>query len=59
MVLIDSRLVPWPNRLMSGLAVSFSGYVSRFELDSGFLYSEAVIVRIDEIYLVLGEFYGL
>jgi len=44
---------------MSGLAVSFSGSVFRFDLDSGFLYSEAVIVRIDEIYLGLGEFYDL
>ena len=44
---------------MSGLAVSFSGSVSRFELDLGFLYTEAVIVRIDEVYLALGELYGL
>ena len=48
-----------PSRLMAGLAVSFSRSVSRFELDSGFLYSEAVIVRIGEVYLRLGEFYDL
>ena len=30
------------------LAVFFSGYVSRFELDSSFLYFEAAIVHIDE-----------
>ena len=44
---------------MLGLAVFFSGSVSRFELDSGFLYSEMVIIRIDEVYLELEEFYGL
>ena len=44
---------------MVGLTVSFSGSVFRFELDSGFLYSEAVIVRIDEVCLGLKEFYGL
>jgi len=44
---------------MMDLAVSFSGFVSRFELDSAFLYSEAVIVRIDEVCLGLGEFYDL
>ena len=44
---------------MSDLAVSFSGYVFRFELDSGFLYSEAVIVRIDEVCLGLEKFYDL
>jgi len=44
---------------MSGLAVSFSGSVSKFELDLDFLYSEAVIVRIDEACLGLGEFYSL
>jgi len=54
-----SRLIPWPNRLMAGLTVSFSESVSRFELNSGFLYSEAVTVRIDEVCLELGEFYGL
>ena len=43
---------------MSGLTVFF-GFVSRFELDSDFLYSEAVIVRIDEVCLGLGEFYIL
>jgi len=44
---------------MSDLAVSFSRSVFRFELDSGFLYSEAVIIRIDEVCLELEEFYGL
>ena len=44
---------------MSSLTVFFSGSVSRFELDSGFLYSEEVIVRIDEVCLGLGDFYGL
>jgi len=33
---------------MSGLVVFFSRSVSRFELNLGFLYSEAVIIRIDE-----------
>ena len=64
----SSRLVFRPSRLIHGisrlilcpgLAVSFSGSVSRFELDSGFFYSEAVIVRINEVCLGLGEFYGL
>ena len=44
---------------MSGLTVSCSEYVSGFELNSGFLYSEAVTVYIDEVYLGLGEFYDL
>ena len=44
---------------MTGLAVFFSGSIFRFELNSGFLYSEAVIVRIDEVYLGLRELYGL
>ena len=44
---------------MAGLTVSFSGSVSRFELNLSFLYSETVIVRIDEVCLELGEFYGL
>ena len=44
---------------MAGLTVSFSGSVFRFELDSCFLYSEAVIIRINEICLRLEEFYGL
>ena len=44
---------------MVGLTFFFSGYVSRFELDSSFFYFEAVIVRIDELCLELGEFYGL
>ena len=44
---------------MSGLVVFFSGSVSRFELNSSFLYSEVGIVRIDEVCLELGEFYDL
>jgi len=31
---------------MAGLIVLFSGFVSSFELDSGFFYSEAVIVLL-------------
>ena len=54
-----SQLVPWHSRLVSGLTISFSGSVFKFDLDSGFFYSEAVIVRIDEVCLGLGEFYGL
>jgi len=42
---------------MEGLTVFFFG--SRFELDSGFIYFEAVIVLIDKVCLGLGEFYGL
>ena len=44
---------------MSGLTVSFFGSVSSFELDSSFLFSEAVIVRIDEGCIELREFSGL
>ena len=44
---------------MLSLAVFFSGSIFRFDLDSGFLYSEAVIVRIDKVCLELGVFYGL
>jgi len=44
---------------MSGLVVFFSGSISGFELDSGFLYSEMVIVQIDEVCLGLGKFYDL
>ena len=44
---------------MSGLAVFFFGSVFRFKLDSDFLFSEAVIVRIDEVCLELEKFYGL
>jgi len=40
---------------MLSLAVFFSGSVSIFELDPGFFYSEAVIVRIDEACLGLRE----
>ena len=48
-----------PSRLISGLIVFFSGFVSRFKLDSGFLYSEAVIVHINEVCSEVGEFYDL
>jgi len=41
---------------VSGLTVFSSGSIFRFELDSGFLYSEVIIVRIDEVCLELGEF---
>jgi len=34
---------------VSGLTVSFFGSVFSFELDSSFLFSEAVIIRIDEV----------
>ena len=44
---------------MASLTVFFSRSVSRFELDSNFLYFKAVIVRIDEVCLGLGEFYDL
>jgi len=44
---------------VSGLIGSFSVSVSSLELDSSFLSSEAVIVRIDEICIELGLFYGL
>ena len=44
---------------MSCLTIFFSRSVSRFELDSGFFYSEIVIVHIDEVCLGLGEFYDL
>jgi len=40
---------------MAGIAVSFSGFVFKFGLDLSFLYSEAVIVRIDRVCLGLGE----
>ena len=46
---IYGRLIPWTSRLMAGVVVFFSRSVSRFELDSGFFYSEAVIVRINEV----------
>ena len=44
---------------MTVLAVSYSGFVSNFELDSSFLSSEAVIVRIGGVCLGLGESYGI
>ena len=46
-------------QLMAGLTVFFSGFTSKFELDSRFFYSEVVIIRIDEVCLGLGELYGL
>ena len=42
---------------MSSLTVFFSRSVSRFELDSSFLYYKKVIVRIHEVCLELGKFY--
>jgi len=42
---------------VTGLTVSFSGSVFRFELI--FLYSEAMIVRIDKDCSELEEFYDL
>jgi len=58
---VISRLILRSCRLVSGLTVSFCGkdLFSIFELDSSFLSFEAVIVRIDEICIGLGEFYGL
>jgi len=44
---------------MAGLVVLFSVSAFLFELDSDFLYSEAVIVHIDRVCLGLGEFYGI
>jgi len=44
---------------MSGLTVFFPGFVFKFELDSCFLYSEVVIVRIDEVCSGVEELYGL
>jgi len=44
---------------MAGLTVFFSRSVFISELDLGFLYSEVLIVHIDEVCLGLGEFYGL
>jgi len=58
--LIDmiSRLIQWYSRLILGLAISFSGSVSSFELDSSF-FPEAVIARINGVCIGLGESYGL
>jgi len=56
---VISRLILWPSRLVAVLAVSFLGFVFSFELDSSFLSSEAVTVRIDRVCLGLGEFHGL
>ena len=44
---------------MAGVTFLFSESVSGFELDLCFLYSEAVIVHIDEVCLGLEKFYGL
>ena len=44
---------------MAVLAVSCLSSISSFELDSSFLFSEAVTIRIDGICLGLEEFYGL
>jgi len=48
-----------PSRLVSGLTVFFSRSVFSFELDSSFLFSEAVIIHIDEVCIGLGDFYDL
>jgi len=42
-----------------GLIVSFSGSIFSLELDSSFLFSEAVIVHINEVCIRLRELYGL
>ena len=44
-------LVDWYPGLVSGLTVFFSVSVYIFDLNSSFIYSEAVIVRIDEVCL--------
>ena len=44
---------------MAVLTIFFLGFVFSFELDSSFLSSEAVTVRIDKVCLGLGEFHGL
>ena len=54
-----NQLIPCPSRLMADLVIFFSGSIFRFELDSDFLYFEAIIVRIDELCLGLGEFSGI
>ena len=54
-----SQLIHWYSRLISGLVVSFSGYVSSFELNLSFLSSEVMNVRIDRICVGLEESYGL
>jgi len=41
------------------LTIFFLGFVFSFELDSSFISSEAVNVRIDGVCLGLREFYGL
>jgi len=54
-----SQLIDKTSRLISGLTVSFFGSDSSFELDSSFLSSEAVIVRIDGVCIELRESYDL
>ena len=54
-----SRLITWYSRLISGLVVFFSGSVSSFELDSSFLSSGVMIVRIDGVCIGLGESHSL
>ena len=54
-----SQLIHLYSRLISGLAVFFFGFVFSFELDSSFLFSETMIVCIDEVCIGLGESYGL
>ena len=56
---VISRFILRPSRLVSGQTDFFSGSVFSFKLDSSFLSSETVIVRIDEACIGLGEFYGL
>jgi len=41
------------------MTIFSSESVFNFELDSSFLSSEAMIVRIDEVCIGLGESYGL
>ena len=50
--LIDmiSRFIHWYSRLISGLDLSFSESVSNFELDSTFLYSEALFILMEFVY---------
>ena len=44
---------------MLGLTVFFARSISSIELNSSYFSSEAVIVHIGEVYIGLGEFYGL
>ena len=54
-----SRLMHWNSRVKLGLAVFFSGTVSSFNLDSSFLSSGTMIVRIDDVCIGLKESYDL